>query len=115
MDESNLNIAIVLKGESYKMSADIWSLGAVVSFLARRGVHLFNNDFSVHNWPRGKHSMKKVQVKIAITFTQSFTISNPTGAFSPPYLTSGLIVIIDMLSEGHGFRVCCICLLTSLV
>ena len=60
-----------MKGESYRMSADIWSLGAVVSFLARRGVHLFNNDFSVHNWPRGKHSMKKVQIKITITFATS--------------------------------------------
>ena len=39
-------------GERYGKSADIWSLGALVSFFCNRR-HLFQSEYSVRRWPGG--------------------------------------------------------------
>ena len=36
--------------ENYTFSADIWSLGAVMSFVCNNGIHLFNDKYDVMRW-----------------------------------------------------------------
>ena len=47
----------VFKEERYSDTADIWSLGAVMSFYCNGGTHLFSSVKKVLDWPGGRSSL----------------------------------------------------------
>jgi serine/threonine protein kinase len=49
----------VLDGEKYTFDADMWSLGAVMSFWCNIGTHLFPNPAAVLQWPGVRSSLPK--------------------------------------------------------
>jgi len=49
----------VLKGEKYTFSADMWSLGVVMSFWCNVGAHLFSDLATILRWPGGRSSLPK--------------------------------------------------------
>ena len=44
-------------GECYTTMSDMWSFGAVISFIANKGNHLFKSVPNVLVWPGGKSSL----------------------------------------------------------
>ena len=54
----------VLRGERYADAADIWSLGAIMSFYCNRGAHLFCNILKVRDWPGLGHTKGRDCIKL---------------------------------------------------
>ena len=49
----------VLKGEKYTDTADMWSLGGIMSFWCNVGQHLFADLGKIISWPGGKSTLPK--------------------------------------------------------
>lgn len=49
----------VLNRQPYKTNADLWSLGAVMSFVCNDGVHLFRTVRETRGWEGGKSTLPK--------------------------------------------------------
>ena len=46
--------------------SDMWSLGAVISFIANKGVHLFKSEQAVKKWPGGKSTLDRSAYSIEL-------------------------------------------------
>ena len=58
----------VIRGEQVTTSADIFSLGAVMSFTCNRGTHLFQNHLQISSWKGNKSTLNRE--KYSLTFRQ---------------------------------------------
>ena len=47
----------VLRGDDPHTSADMWSLGALITYIANDGKHLFRRERDVFNWREDKSPM----------------------------------------------------------
>ena len=47
----------VLRGDDPHISADMWSLGALITYIANDGKHLFRRERDVFNWREDKSPM----------------------------------------------------------
>ena len=52
------------QSERYSTSADMWSLGAVISFYCNKGEHLFKDPRSVERWKGGKSTIRRDKYSI---------------------------------------------------
>ena len=62
----NLLSPFFQEGERYTASSDMWSLGAVISFIANQGANLFEYEYSVKKWPGGRSSLSTTEYRLII-------------------------------------------------
>ena len=56
----------IFNGGRVTTFADIFSLGAVMSFACNKGVHFFNNHFQISSWEGGKSTLNREKYSITI-------------------------------------------------
>ena len=50
----------VLRGDDPHTSADMWSLGALITYIANDGKHLFRRERDVFSWKGGRSPIERV-------------------------------------------------------
>ena len=49
----------IFQNQVYTFSADMWSVGAIMSFICNRGEHLFTDRNSVLTWPGERNALPR--------------------------------------------------------